>query len=179
MRSCSCTLPCSWPAIAPAGKRSAFVAALIALAISGCGKGHSDSVPLYPVEGQVVWQGKPLVGVRGCVFPLQPAKDKHANTARAHTDSNGRFNLTTFAAGDGAAEGEYAVVVTCNPVVNTGGGLCARSQHPAGQVCEVEVDRSAGNRRERCQRAADARTEAMTARFSCQERQERKEECAT
>ncbi len=35
---------------------------------------------------------------------------------------NGRFRLTTFAAGDGAAEGAYAVVVTCSPVVKSADG---------------------------------------------------------
>jgi hypothetical protein len=101
---------------------TALLAAVVAATLAGCGKGHGDGVALYPAEGQVLWQGKPLAGALVVFCPQTPSKEKHHVSPKARTDANGKFRLTTFAAGDGAAEGEYAVVVTCNPVVQAGDG---------------------------------------------------------
>ena len=39
---------------------SATVAALVAMTLVGCGRGHGDRADVYPAEGQVLWR-KPLL----------------------------------------------------------------------------------------------------------------------
>jgi hypothetical protein len=83
----------------------AFVAAC-ALASAGCGSGNG----LYPVRGQVLYQGKPAVGAtvsfvrKGVTDPLQE------QTPQGVVQDDGSFTLAG-ARGAGAAPGEYAVLI--------------------------------------------------------------------
>jgi hypothetical protein len=103
------------------GRWLMWSAAVSALTIAGCGRSGSVT-PLYPVEGQVLWNGKPLAGASLVFCPREQSAAKNGVSPRAHSDVNGRFRVSTYSAGDGAAEGQYAVVVRCTPVVDTGGG---------------------------------------------------------
>ena len=121
MRLCFCLFNSSRPADACRGTMlpSALVAAVMGLAIVGCGKGHGDRVALYRAEGQVLWNEKPLAGALVVLHP-QGQADRKATAARGRTDANGRYRVGTFDSADGAAEGEYAVTVTCCPVQQQG-----------------------------------------------------------
>jgi hypothetical protein len=86
-----------------------------ALAIStgllGCGSGE-DRVPVQPVRGQVLLEGKPVPHAHVVLHPLE-----HVETARprpqAKVNPDGSFAVSTYETGDGAPPGEYAVTVQC------------------------------------------------------------------
>jgi len=60
------------------------------------------------VTGTVTYQGKPLAGA---VITFVPT-GADGEAASAFTDSNGKYALTTWEAGDGARPGEYRVKVS-------------------------------------------------------------------
>jgi hypothetical protein len=88
--------------------RACFAAALMFLAgCSGSDKWVDGRPPVYPVSGQVVYQGKPLEGASVTFSPLEGT---HGGAGQ--TDVEGRFSLTTFEANDGVPAGKYRVTVT-------------------------------------------------------------------
>jgi hypothetical protein len=80
--------------------------------IAGCGT--QDGVALFPVEGELKWNGQPLAGAQ-IVFHPRVAKAK-VPPARAQTDASGKFKLTTFVTHDGAPVGDYSVTVEYFPL---------------------------------------------------------------
>jgi len=88
---------------------STITAALLTTATTGCGK-KGDRLDAHPAEGQILWKGKPLAGAE-VVFYRKGAADEKPLAAKAQTDSNGHFRLSTYEKEDGAPEGEYAVTV--------------------------------------------------------------------
>jgi len=86
------------------------------LAAVGCGE--DKKVAVHPVKGQVLYDGKPAVGVQVFLSPTSaPAIPKIPSNPHGKTDANGEFTLTTFADGDGAAEGGYQVIFHWPPEV--------------------------------------------------------------
>ena len=76
------------------------------LALPGC---SSSSRPAtYRVTGTVTMQGKPLAGAFVTFVPTS----NEGEAASAITDSEGKYALTTWQAGDGARPGEYRVKVS-------------------------------------------------------------------
>lgn len=83
-------------------------AALCALlALAGCGDGK---IKVYPVTGQVLYNGEPLPGVDIAFHPVD-AKNDTSYPPHATTDAEGKFVLTTFTKDDGAPAGEFRVAV--------------------------------------------------------------------
>lgn len=93
----------------PVTRVGVVMTAVCCLAAVGCGKSGSGTVP---VAGKVVVNGKPAAGAVVTFHPDGAAADAPRPTAR--TGDDGRFQLTTKAAGDGAPAGEYRVTVTWN-----------------------------------------------------------------
>jgi hypothetical protein len=87
------------PAIVP------YVLALAALV--GCSDGR---LKIYPVTGQVLYNGQPLKGVDIALHPVDP-KNNVGYPPHATTDADGTFALTTYLKADGAPAGEYRVAV--------------------------------------------------------------------
>jgi hypothetical protein len=85
----------------------AFLIAGLSLLASACGT--SSRKPLYPVRGQVLFHGRPAARAIVTFHPVGAAPDEPRPSA--HTDDRGYFNLTSYARGDGAPEGDYAVTV--------------------------------------------------------------------
>jgi hypothetical protein len=98
-----------------------LVMAAMAMTMAGCGKRHGDRSTLYPAEGQVLWNSKPLGGAQVVFYPTGLADEKFT-PSRAQTNFDGRFSLGTYATADGAPEGEYAVTVVCYPMRPKDGG---------------------------------------------------------
>jgi hypothetical protein len=64
---------------------------------------------VYPVEGVVMFQGKPAVGARVTFIPIDKSKDRYFPTGKVGED--GSFKLTTYEPDDGAPVGKYQVTV--------------------------------------------------------------------
>jgi hypothetical protein len=97
----------------------ALIAAGLVSLLPGCRK--SARKPVYPVRGQVLYRGRPTAHA---LVTFHPLEDDGPAAVRpvAEADEQGRFTLTTYAAGDGAPEGEYRVTVQWL--------LASRSQFP-------------------------------------------------
>ncbi len=95
-------------------------AVLIAATI-GCSKGRDG---VYPTEGQVLYNGKPIAGAQIVLYPEGPVEEGVV-LPRAQTDTQGRFQLGTFDRADGARQGTYAVTVIQYPPQNQGSGWVA------------------------------------------------------
>ena len=81
---------------------------LLALVAAGCS--HSSGPVCHPVRGQVLYDNRPLAEALVVFHPLESAAANHPRPL-AHTDQNGRFELTTIQRRDGAPAGEYAICV--------------------------------------------------------------------
>jgi hypothetical protein len=72
----------------------------------------------------VSFGGKPIEGAL-IVFHPQAGSDPKILPARGQVDNAGKFTLTTYEAGDGAAAGEYSVTVVHTPLVKVDGDTVA------------------------------------------------------
>lgn len=81
--------------------------ALAGGSVAGCGDGR---LPVYPVSGQVLYNGEPLPGVDVAFHPTDPGNDT-GYPPHATTDAQGRFTLMTYLPDDGAPAGEFRVAV--------------------------------------------------------------------
>ena len=81
---------------------------LAACTLTGCGGGdEAGRQPVYAVTGTITMHGSPL---SGAVVSFAPSDGQP--TAVGRTDDNGKFQLTTYEFGDGAAAGAFRVVVS-------------------------------------------------------------------
>jgi hypothetical protein len=80
--------------------------ALLGVILPGCGR--SGPKPQL-VHGQILVDGQPI---RGAAVTFHPSDNTESLRPTAQTDEQGYFSLTSFASGDGAPTGEYAVTVT-------------------------------------------------------------------
>jgi hypothetical protein len=83
----------------------------VTLAAAGC-----DSTPpkvtVYPVTGQVLYDGKPAAGVQVFLFPTSaPMFPEVPAHPHGTTGADGKFALGTYTDSDGAAEGSYQIVL--------------------------------------------------------------------
>ena len=96
--------------------RIRLILPVAAALVAGCGE--EKKVAVHPVKGQVFYDGKPAAGVQVFLSPTSaPTVPKIPSNPHGKTDANGEFTLTTFAEGDGAAEGGYQVVFHWPPEV--------------------------------------------------------------
>jgi len=90
----------------PSGWRLLVLASLGALLLPACNK--SSRLPVHPVRGQILVEGKPAAQAIVTFHPVGSETPRPS----AQTDAEGYFSLTTYENGDGAPEGKYAVTVT-------------------------------------------------------------------
>ena len=81
----------------------------VAFLIMGCG-GGDDREPVYPVHGQVLYQGRPAEGALVAFHPID-GPDAGALKPHGRVEADGSFRLGTYEADDGAPAGEYAGTV--------------------------------------------------------------------
>jgi hypothetical protein len=94
-----------------------WLSAVLGLCLAGCGGAEGDEgrVDVYEVTGTVTMDGKPVSGATVSFSP----KDKQP-AAVGMTDDSGAYSLTTYESGDGAAAGNYTVLVTKPPEASAG-----------------------------------------------------------
>ena len=88
------------------GKLAVSISVTVGIVLTGCS--NSSRLPTYPVTGTVTLQGKPVAGAAITFVPT----GSEGEAASAITDSEGKYALTTWRAGDGARPGEYRVKVS-------------------------------------------------------------------
>ena len=93
------------------GRLFTALAALACTLLASCGSGR---VKLYPVRGQVFFQGNPAEGAL-VVFQPADAADPNAPKPSGTASPDGSFTLSTYPHGEGAPAGEYVVLVTWYP----------------------------------------------------------------
>jgi hypothetical protein len=81
---------------------------ILAVGIVGCGTEQKSAVPLFPVQGTVTVDGKPLAG--GTVEFI-PAGDTRGQGGTGQTKPDGTYHLATPFGESGIAAGEYQVVI--------------------------------------------------------------------
>ena len=77
-------------------------------AIAGCG-GSDFNTPLYPVEGEVFFKGKPATGCIVSFHPTIAGSENGGHACMGTVDAAGKFGLTTRAPFDGIAAGDYSI----------------------------------------------------------------------
>ena len=83
--------------------------------LAGCDS-QPDKVATHPVNGQIYYDGKPAAGVRVFLLPTSaPMIPQVPMNPHGVTGPDGRFTLSTFSEGDGAAEGGYQVILFWPP----------------------------------------------------------------
>lgn len=100
-------------------KRSVFVLTLplLAFLVAGCGsgaEGDAGRVDTFETTGKITYNGKP---VEDAIVSFSP-KGSHP-AALGRTDANGTYSLRTYDEGDGAAAGDYIVLVTKETITKT------------------------------------------------------------
>ncbi len=76
------------------------------IVVAGCSGGKKDKPKTVPVSGTVMYKGKPIEGVQ-VTFMAEGA----SRAATGITDSEGKFQLSTFGANDGAVVGVHTITV--------------------------------------------------------------------
>ena len=84
---------------------------LVVAGFFGCGESDPDKVPLHPVTGMVVVDGRPTAGVQVRFRPADDPDSLDALVPFGKTDDDGVYTLGTYEAGDGAPVGRYKVTL--------------------------------------------------------------------
>ena len=106
-----------------------YVAALglLVVAATGCGSAQDPNLlPVFPAQGKLSFQGKVPVGAYVALYPkanVPKAPNGQAVVPRGQVESDGSFNLTSYAANDGAPVGEYAVTVEWHKTITLPSGV--------------------------------------------------------
>jgi hypothetical protein len=91
-------------------RRSALLAVTLMLALlCSCGK-RDTRRPVFPVQGRVLFEGRPLAHAFLVFHPVN-ASGAETRCPVANAEEDGSFAPSTYDAGDGAPAGEYAVTV--------------------------------------------------------------------
>lgn len=101
---------------------SVAVMMLILGVATGCGDGGPKRLKVHPVSGKITLDSAPLPNAMVVLHP----KDKSnplAIAARAQTDAEGNFKVSTYDVNDGAPAGDYAVTVLFYKATETADGI--------------------------------------------------------
>jgi hypothetical protein len=90
---------------------------LVVVAVAGCGRSKAGQEKVYQVTGKITMGGGPVPNASITFSP----KDKQP-VAVGRTGADGSYTLTTYNPGDGAAAGNYVVLVSKSLAVANSGG---------------------------------------------------------
>lgn len=97
---------------------------LIACVSSGCAKNGAKVEGVVPASGVVTMQGTPVDGASVTFYP-----EGTGQAAAGTTDAQGKFQLTTLNANDGAKPGTYKVMVSKIQVTGVGANMSQEEQY--------------------------------------------------
>jgi hypothetical protein len=86
------------------------------------GASCSGRKSVYPVTGKVLFEGRPAAGAVVQFHPLDKS-EKTPVAPLGEVGADGTFRLTTYAQGDGAPAGRYAVTVSWGVPSKGGDGM--------------------------------------------------------
>jgi hypothetical protein len=90
------------------GRQFLLPVVILTLAVTaGCSDGK---LKIYPVSGQIMYNGQPLKGVEIAFHPTD-AKNDTGYPPHGKTDADGKFILTTYVKDDGAPAGEFKLAI--------------------------------------------------------------------
>jgi hypothetical protein len=89
----------------------AWALALLTVSLACCSCSGAKGEPLFPVQGKVLFRGKPASGALVVLHPLNQSKPE-TGLPRGVVEEDGSFAVTTITPKDGAPAGKYAVSIT-------------------------------------------------------------------
>src|SRR5690349_13423890 len=90
--------------------RRVLIVGIVAIVISGCGDKHG----LVPVSGRLTFDGGPPPKPGRLTFgPIKPAEGFVQRPGQASFGADGKFEVTSYEAGDGLSPGSYRINVIC------------------------------------------------------------------
>jgi hypothetical protein len=101
----------------PVRSGTALLSLGAALLTGACAKDEAR-IPVYPVHGQIRFEGKPAPGATVIFHPVEDAGDDFRPTGQVGPD--GSFSLSTYDKDDGAPAGDYTVTVEWRKLVTKG-----------------------------------------------------------
>lgn len=78
--------------------------AVVLATLGGCGQR-----PVYPVQGKVMFDGKPMIG--GGSISFVPLGDDDTRTAGGEIAADGSYSVGTYKPGDGAMASAFRIVI--------------------------------------------------------------------
>lgn len=82
------------------------------LSLPGCAKPpRTDRPPTYPAAGRVLVAGQPAAGAQVQLWAVDGDLKRAEYCPHGTVGDDGSFQLTTYATGDGAPQGEYALTL--------------------------------------------------------------------
>lgn len=94
---------------------------LLGVAVSGC---NSSDYDLAPVEGTVLFEGKPLTEGQLMFSPVATGGDMNSGKAGfGNLKGDGTFEISTYTDGDGAVVAKHRVTLINNPKTPAGKAL--------------------------------------------------------
>jgi hypothetical protein len=104
--------------------RALLAAGLACLLLAGCGESR---LPTAPVQGKVLYNGKPLE------FGAVRFQPELGPPASGFIQPDGTFELSTYKKGDGAIIGQHQVAITCFESQRPGFSGGADEEMPLGK----------------------------------------------
>jgi hypothetical protein len=99
--------------------------------LPGCGEPPEARVARHPARGRVLYKGQPLGGAAVALHPVDDAKyGKDVPRPSSRTGEDGKFQLTTYEANDGAPAGSYIVTISSAPKARREGGILNDPKSP-------------------------------------------------
>ena len=96
----------------------------VLLCVFGCAETDESRLPVFPVKGQITFNGMPAAGAFVVLHP-KGTPDARLVPPRAIVGQDGSFELSTYESQDGAAAGEYSLTVEWRKLVKEGGDFKA------------------------------------------------------
>jgi hypothetical protein len=107
------------------GRAGVLLVAALSIAVAGCGASPDpDRLAVFPASGKISFNGKVPDGAYLALHSKTKAKAPNGQEVvpSAQVKSDGTFQLSSYAANDGAPTGEYAVTIEWHKTIKQAAG---------------------------------------------------------